>query len=361
MIVDVHLVPYELPFRRPIRAGSEIHQTRRGMLVGLEDDEGRTGWGDAAPLAGFSTESLSEVDLVLQGLSASIVDRPRDLEFVGRAGVGWLPTLRSAAAALDCALLDLISNRAGRSVAAQLSTAGNLRASVRVNALISDDTPQEVSVEGASAASEGFTAFKVKVGRRPIAIDVARIAALRGAVGPAASLRVDAGGAWAVDEAIDVLRRVEMFDVEYVEDPVGDMAGFVQLVPRVGIPLAVDELLAVSADPFSVVAAAPSDIFVLKPAAMGGLQVARAVADRVMERGGSVVVTSLFDNAVGLTAAVHLAATTPAQGPASGLATSRFLAEDVAEPPPIVNGHIQVPAGPGLGISPVGVAIDRGS
>ena len=192
----------------------------------------------------------------------------------------------------------------------------------------------------------------MKLGDRVVADDVARVGALRESVGPEASIRLDAGGVWDMATAIDALERLALFTIEYVEDPVADLELLIQVAPAVDVPIAVDGLLARAEDPLAVVAAAVADVFVLKPSAMGGLRFAAGVAAAVADRGGDVVVTSFLDSSIGLTGAVHLAAALP-RASTSGLATSYLFSENVAEPPTVRDGAIEVPTGPGLGVAPV--------
>ena len=151
----------------------------------------------------------------------------------------------------------------------------------------------------------------MKLGGRTIGDDIERVAALRSAIGPDASLRLDAGGRWTSDEAARILTALVAYDIEYVEDPVADLDALVQLGMATEIPLAADVVLGRSADPLGLVSTALIDVFVLKPGALGGLSMAAAIAARAADRGRRVVVTSFLESAIGLTAAVHLAAALP--------------------------------------------------
>jgi o-succinylbenzoate synthase len=352
MITGVRLLQYELPFRVPVQAGDGVHETRSGLLLGLVDDSGLIGWGEAAPLPGWSTDTFAQAEAGLRGLAATIEERPREPKRLLPTAVAWLARLPSAAAALDCALIDLGAQDAGESVAGFLARGRDPAESVAVNALIAGASASEVAAAGAAALRDGFSAFKLKIGVADMDEDVERVAALREVIGPGPSLRLDAGGRWSADEATRILKRLAVYDIEYVEDPVADLDALVQVGMASDVPLAADALLARSPDPLGVVSAALVEVFVLKPSALGGLSVAASIAARAADRGRRVVITSFLESALGLTAAVHLAAALPDDGYASGLATSRLFAEDVAKPPAIVSGEIRVPAGPGLGIAP---------
>jgi len=352
VIVGAHLVQYELPFHKPVSAGDGVHESRSGFLLGLVDDGGRTGWGEAAPLPGWSVDSFSGVEAGLRGMVGSIVERQRTADGLRPTAAAWVGRLPSAAAALDAALLDLVAQQMDQSLAAHLSSTGDAKESVSVNALVVGTSPDEVAAAGTTAADEGFRAFKLKVGAGSMDMDLARVAALREVVGDEGAMRLDAERRWDLSEAVERLARMEIYDIEYVEDPVDSLDAMVQLSMSCPVPLAADALLARSTDPLGVVTTAVADFFVLKPAALGGLTITSALAMAALGRSKGVVVTSFLDSAVGLAGAVALAAALPGEHPASGLATSYLFSENVAPPPPITEGAIRVPAGPGLGVAP---------
>ena len=76
VITGVHLLQYELPFKVPVRAGDGQHDVRSGLLLGLVDDSGITGWGEAAPLPGWSGDTFPQAEAGLRGLALTIQERP---------------------------------------------------------------------------------------------------------------------------------------------------------------------------------------------------------------------------------------------------------------------------------------------
>ncbi len=285
MIVGARLVSFELPFVAPLVAGDGIHETRSGLLLGLVGSDGAVGWGEAAPLPGWSTESRPEVEAALEGLVRSIGSRPREAASLAPTATAWLARVPTACAALDQALLDLAAASRGISLADLLAGDDPAADSVAVNALIGGASPDEVATSAAAAAADGFETFKLKLGDRAPGDDLARVAALRAAVGPAAAIRLDAGGRWDVETAIAVLRKVDALDIEYVEDPVGDMDALTQVASVVPVPVAADALLTRSEDPFAVVAAAAAAVFVVKPAPLGGPGPAARLIRAIRESG----------------------------------------------------------------------------
>lgn len=184
----------------------------------------------------------------------------------------------------------------------------------------------------AMVRASGCSTAKVKVAERgrPLAEDVARVEAVRDALGPAGKVRVDANGAWSVDEAVTALRALARFDLEYAEQPVRTLEEMAQLRRRVQVRLAADESVRTAADPLRVAGLAAADIVVLKVQPLGGVRRCLEVAQAC---GLPVVVSSAVETSVGIAAGVALAAALPQLPFACGLGTVSLLAADVTREP----------------------------
>lgn len=176
--------------------------------------------------------------------------------------------------------------------------------------------------------ASGCTTAKVKVAEvgQTLADDVARVEAVRDALGPAGKLRVDANAAWSLDDAVDALRALNNFDLEYAEQPVASLADMAALRRRVDVPLAADESVRRAEDPLRVAGLEAADIVVLKVQPLGGV---RRCLDVAGACGLPVVVSSAVETSVGIAAGVALAAALPELPYACGLGTVSLLAGDV--------------------------------
>jgi o-succinylbenzoate synthase len=214
---------------------------------------------------------------------------------------------------------------------------------VRVNA-----TMPSVSVERVPevlARFPGARTVKVKVADAgsTVAEDAARVGAVRRALGPEGRIRVDANGAWTVDEAEHAIHAFARYDLEYVEQPCATIAELAEIRRRVkymGVPIAADESVRKAADPLAVVAAGAADILVLKAQPLGGIGAATRIA---REAGLPVVVSSALETSVGISVGAHLAAALGEQEYDAGLGTAALLATDVTSAPLLPrDGAIQV-------------------
>jgi o-succinylbenzoate synthase len=187
------------------------------------------------------------------------------------------------------------------------------------------EIPVNVLVDGPFDVAEirRYPTVKVKVRD---ARGVNLVAAVRDAVGPGPSVRVDANAAWDVDTAVDMIARLARYDLEYVEQPVATLDDLARVRRRVSVPVAADECVRSVADATRLRALDAADVVVLKQQPLGGVRAALAVAEAA---GVPVVVSSMMETSVGISAGLALAAALPELPFACGLATASLLAGDV--------------------------------
>ncbi|HTT50182.1 MAG TPA: o-succinylbenzoate synthase [Streptosporangiaceae bacterium] len=181
-------------------------------------------------------------------------------------------------------------------------------------------------------AASGCRTAKVKVAERgqPGRADIARVEAVRDALGPAGRIRVDANGGWDVDTAARMLGELSRSGLEYAEQPCPTLDELAELRKRVDVPVAADESIRRAEDPLAVRAAGAADIVVLKAQPLGGVRSALRIAAAC---GLPAVVSSAVESSVGLAAGVALAAALPELPYACGLATMSLLTGDVTSQP----------------------------
>lgn len=208
-----------------------------------------------------------------------------------------------------------------------------VRDTVPVNAIIPAVGPQ---LAHDLTVASGCTTAKVKVGGDGGgggdggAGDLARVEAVRDALGPSGRLRVDVNAGWDVDTAVARLRALRPFDLEYAEQPVADLADFARLRARVDVPLAADESVRLAPDPLHVDGIDAADVVILKVQPLGGVRRCLQVAEAC---GRPAVVSSAVETSVGLAAGLALAAALPELAHACGLGTMALLAGDVTAAP----------------------------
>jgi O-succinylbenzoate synthase len=217
-------------------------------------------------------------------------------------------------------------------------------------AALRDTVPVNVTVPAVDAgaahaivAASGCRTAKVKVAEpgQTLDDDIARVAAVRAALGPAGRIRVDANAAWSVEEAVEALGRLEEVagGLEYAEQPCTTLDALAEVRTRTGVRMAADEAIRRDhADP--VLLRDAVDVAVVKVQPAGGVDAALALVRRL---GLPAVVSSALDTSIGLAAGVRLAAALDELPYACGLATGLLLADDVVGRPLLpVDGMLRV-------------------
>jgi L-alanine-DL-glutamate epimerase-like enolase superfamily enzyme len=303
-------------------------ELRERELFDVELDGGR---GEAAPLEPYDGVPADAVEAALRHYADAIAALPG-----GATGPQVLEACRQTAdlpqalAAVDLALWDRAAQRVGKPVAALLAEHDRLE-SVEVNATIGALDRAGAAAAAAAAARAGFRCVKVKVGTGD---DAGRVAAVRAAVGPEVALRLDANGAWTVDEALRMIEVLAPAGLELVEEPVHGISELRAVREQVPVRIAMDE----TAAEHGALASGAADAVCLKIGRCGGISGTLAAASLVRAIGGEVYLASTLDGPLGLAAALHCAAALRVELPC-GLATGDFA---------VRNGRIAVPTGPGL-------------
>jgi L-Ala-D/L-Glu epimerase len=314
------LARLSLPLREPFATSTGVVAEREIVLLRLEDEDGEVGYGEAAPMPGYDDVTLDEViDALLNGT----------------------PGPPQARTAEEMARLDLEARREGR----PLGEPGAER--IAVNRTLPAGPPDEVAARAREGVREGFACFKLKIG---LPDDVERVAKVRDAIGPWPALRVDANGAWTVDEAIEAIRALMPYDLQLVEQPCRTLEEMAEVKRSVTVPVAADESVATAEDVRAAAEAGACDTVNVKLAASGGFTAARAALRQAGESGLGAFLSSTLDGPWGIAAALQLAASEKISL-ACGLATLELFDASLARAlPPPVQGLMAVPQGPGLGV-----------
>lgn len=205
-------------------------------------------------------------------------------------------------------------------------------------AAVRDRIPVNVTVPACSPdeavaivqRSHGCRTAKVKVAEQgqDLAADIARLEAVRDAMGRDGLIRIDANGGWDLDEAITRIPLLERASggLEYVEQPCAGVEDLASVRRRVGVRIAADESIRRAEDPYRVRDLEAADIAILKVQPLGGVRACLRIAEDI---GLPVVVSSAIESSIGIAAGVALAAALPELDHACGLATVQLLTDDV--------------------------------
>src|SRR5262245_40485956 len=342
-VEGLEVVPYALPFREPYVTARGRLTERELLLVRLRAD-GIEGLGETTALSLRGGRPLEQVarelsELCAPALTEAELDPGRIWAALSRCrtrGAG-----SQALAAIDVALHDLAGKAAGQPVW-ELLGADSARP-ITCNATLGVANPSALRAMLEPWFDAGFRTFKLKVGTPG---DVAQVATARQALGADAKIRLDANGAWTVDQAAERLRSLARQTIELVEEPVAGLRRMSELASRTRIRSAADESVSDPRQAQEAVEIGACQLATVKLAKVGGLAAAMRVSEEI-----SIYLSSALEGPVGIAAAAHLAQVLPHGGPAHGLATERLFSESIGTGAEL-RGDRLVPADePGLGVA----------
>lgn len=352
-LTEVELIRVELPLVGPFRTSFGVEHDRDVLLVRVTLDCGGSataeGWGECVALREpvYSAEFVDGVELVTVDhlLPRLLADGPLNAADVAHR----LEPVKGhpmAKAALEMAVLDAELRIAGETFAHRLGGVVD-RVPSGVSVGIFD------SVEGLLAAvqgyiDEGYARIKLKI--EP-GWDIEPVRAVRELIGPEMGLQVDANTAYQRTD-IEHLCRLDEFDLLLIEQPFAeeDLLGHARLAEASSTPVCLDESVVSLQTAADAIELGAVEIINIKPGRVGGYLEARRIHDLALDRGIPVWCGGMLETGIGRAANAALASLPGFTLPGDISAASRFYARDiVTEPIEVIDGHVAVPTGPGLG------------
>jgi len=342
--VKLELARRTLTLANPLQSAHGEVRERELLIVELTGKDGTVGYGEAAPMESYDGVTLADVQHALEGYMPVVAGSAGMNGAQMIAACRRVADLPQALAAIDMALWDRGGRRADKPIAQMLADTPVDR--VPVNATLTALDRAGVAEQAAAAAREGFGAIKLKVG---VGDDAGRVAAARAAAGPRIALRLDANGAWSVEQAVRAIEALSPAGLELVEEPTHGLQAVREVRERVAVRVAIDE----TAAEHGALGAGVADAVCLKVSRCGGIGGLVAAATLVRASGAEVYLASTLDGPLGVAAAVHAAAALASRGamPHCGLATLSLFA-GLDDQLPVREGAIALPTGPGLGVEP---------
>ena len=361
-ISSIEIIPIRLPLHEPFIISYGTFPDVPTVLVRLTTDDGLVGWGEGTPDAFVTGETFGGVVETLREIAPALLGRdPRDRTGAIRAVAGRITGAPTARAALDIALHDLAGRAAGLPIWALLG--GRARTVAEISRVVSIKTPEAMAADALRHVADGFRTVKLKLGQADnIAADVARVAAVRAAVGPTIAIKIDVNQGWRTPGiAIDAIRRIAPYHPAYIEQPVAahDLEGLAEVRRQTGVSIMADEAIGSAHDALRAVSLRACDLINIKLMKSGGL-LGALVINTVAETAGIVCqVGTMVESAVASAAGLHLAhalqnvQTVEMGGPL-------MLATDLAPLRDYYHGdRVALPEGPGLGLRPDEAIIAR--
>ena len=298
-------VPLRVPFKTALRSVSSVED----IVVEVHTDTGAVGYGEAPPTGAITGDTTGAIlgalqDHIIKTVVGRDVDDFEDLMLaLNKCIVGNT----SAKAAMDMALWDLYGQLYKIPVYKLL---GGSRKEIITDITISVNDPDEMARDAADAVRRGYDTLKIKVGAHP-ELDVARLTAVRQAIGSDTRIRIDANQGWEPKQAVRLLNQMQEkgLDIEFVEQPVKahDIDGLKYVTERSYVPVLADESVFSPEDAVRIMQTRAADLVNIKLMKCGGLYNALKIVSAAEVYGVECMIGCMLEAKISVNAAVHLA------------------------------------------------------
>ena len=360
IIRRIDAIPVALPLKSPMKMAAETITAAQNLLVRIESADGTVGWGEAASAPTMTGDTQG-------GLVAAVRDHLAPM-LVGKNARDWLalrPALHRALAsnggahsAIELAVLDLVGRATGKRLIDLV--ARPRRNGVKPMWLLGNKTADEDVAEAHARQQAGFDFFKLKIGVKPLAKEIAIAFAVREAL-PNTPLCADANCGLTLAAARSYVEKTRKAKLMFVEQPLAydDIEGLKKLARGTKVPIGIDEGIHSFAD-ITTSATAGAGGVSLKLIKLGGIIAAIEAGKLCQKLGLSVnIAAKIAESSISSAAALHLACAVPKADWGVSL-THFYLAEDIVRQPlRLKDGLVALPDGPGLGIEVDEAAVER--
>lgn len=299
-------IPLRTPFKTALRTVDSVHD----VLVRITADNGMVGYGEAPPTAVITGDTLGSIHTAIEDfISPALVGMDlEELDTVMQKLERCILKNTSAKAAVDMALYDLYAQSCGKPLYQVL---GGAKKEITTDLTISVNPTPEMVQDALTAVERGFRILKIKVGKEGLA-DVERLKAIREAVGPDVTIRVDANQGWEAKQAVRIITALEDAGVEpeLVEQPVPahDIDGLEYITSRVYTPILADESVFSPADAIHILQRHAADFLNIKLMKTGGIYQALKICAAAEVYGAKCMLGCMLESKIAVSAAAHLAA-----------------------------------------------------
>lgn len=351
-INKIETIPFAIPYRKPLRFASGEITAAEHVLVRVHTDSGLVGTAEAPPRPFTYGETQASVRAVIDSIFApQLVGMSPLAREVIHSKLNRTVGNPTAKAAIDMAVWDVIGQALGVSVTELL---GGYSDQMRVAHMVGFAPPSEMVTEAQQIREDyGITTFKVKVGRRPIRLDVEACQALRAGLGDEVELYIDGNRGWTASESVQALRAMDDLDLSFAEElcPADEVLGRRWLVSQSRIPIFADESVSRPGDVTRELLGGSANGVSIKTARTG-FTYSQRVLNQCEGLGVEVVMGNQIDCQIGSLCSVAFGAAFELTSRRAGeLSNFLDMSDDLlAEPLQITDGTLAVRKGAGLGL-----------
>lgn len=351
-ITNIVATEIRVPLERPHTLSPGTYDAGNHVLVEVMTDQGVQGVGEASCPYNHAGAVLHIIDRQLRPVLLG--QDPRRVEFL----LGQMEAVTRtwykrggvfATSGVEMALLDLVGKVYGIPLYQLLG--GKVAERARFIGYLFIDEPERNAIAAKEYVRKGFNSLKLKVGRDP-ETDLKSVKLVRQAVGDSVRLRVDANQGWTVSEAIAMIRSLEPYGLDWVEQPVAawDLAGMAEVRQRVGVPIAADESCFTVEDALAIIVHRAADVFVVRIEEAGGMLNTKRLVGLAQAAGVTCVMGSWIETGLATAAKLHFLASSQNFPYANDTVLYNMAGDILRDELTFVGGALSVPEGPGLGV-----------
>ena len=310
VIREIRIVRFDIPLQGTLGIATMSMERAENVLVKITSGDGVCGWGEASPFRSITGETQA-LDLAAAAELKGLLMGRNPLAVGALAGMmrRFLPHNATIRSAFDMALYDIASRYAGLPLYRYL---GGENRPLETDVTIYLGTPEEAGTRAEKIVRDGFRTIKVKLAHNR-AESLARVEAVRRAVGAAPGLRIDANQAWDRVTALDALRALEKHSIEFCEQPcaASDYRTLKFLSASSPIPIMADESLFSPEDALALDREDAVPYLNIKLSKSGGIEQAGRIAHIAEAGGRRCMMGCMSETRLGITAAAHFALANP--------------------------------------------------
>ncbi len=307
-ITDVKVHALQVPLAKPLYISLGAITDAISALVVIETDEGITGYGEGSPGVLITGENLPGTIASIRMFRDKLIGMdPLDLESISIMMNRETALAGAAKCAIDTACHDILGKKCGLPLYKLLGGHSN---KIVTDMTVGIEDPQITAEKARKYVEQGFTTIKTKVGA-DAAMDLARVRAIREAVGDSVKIRLDANQGWHAREAVELIRRLNEYDIELVEQPVCryDFEGLCYVTANSPVPIMADESCWDSKDALRLISSRAVDFINIKLMKCGGIREAQKICAIAESAGVEVMLGCMAEECgIGITAAASLGA-----------------------------------------------------
>jgi len=303
----------EIPVKTPYVFSHGVMKAFSNVLVWIHADDGLVGIGEASftPGGGVTEETPEATKPMIDSYLAPVLigEDPFDVERLHRKMDAVVPRNLIAKSGIDLALWDLMGKAVGQPAWKLLG--GTFNPKILCTYTLSIDTPEKMAEQASSRKNQGYKTLVVKIGHDP-ETDLQRLRLVREAVGDEVNLRLDANEAYWPEQAIGIIRRMEKYHPEFIEEPVKrwDLDGMARVARSVGVPISSDESNTSLESALKIIRQGAASILNIKICKNGGLYRSKKIAALAEAAGIPCIVGGANTYEVGRQACRHFAVST---------------------------------------------------